>query len=84
MKKKTDNNPKCKDCIVKENCDVEFGDGKCIAINITESYNKSQRNFMEGLASIAEELSEKYSKEIEEFRKKGHSVSLKPLSYEDN
>ena len=85
MKKKTKANPKCKDCIAKENCDMEFGDVKCIAINITNCYNKSQRDFIEGLVSIAEEIFKKYySKEIEEFHKKGHSVDLKPLSYEDN
>lgn len=74
MKYKTNTNPKCKDCLAKDKCDAEFGDGRCIAIGISECYNKAQRDFAKELAHLGEELSKKYPKEIEELNKKCHKI----------
>lgn len=67
-------NPKCKDCIAKENCNSKFGDGRCIAIGISECYNKAQRDFAKELAHFGEELSKKYSKELEEINNKCYKI----------
>ena len=67
-------NPKCKDCIAKDKCNAEFGDGRCIAIRMTECYNKSQRDFARELSKLGELLSKKYPKEIEELNKKCHEI----------
>lgn len=74
MKKSKTINPKCKDCLAKDKCDAEFGDLRCIAIGISECYNKAQRDFVNELAHLGEELSKKYSKELDEINNKCHKI----------
>jgi hypothetical protein len=74
MKESKTINSECKDCLAKDKCDAEFGDGRCIAIGISECYNKAQKDFAKELAHLGEELSKKYSKELEEINKRCHST----------
>ena len=74
MKESKTINSKCKDCLAKEKCDAEFGDGRCIAIRMTKCYNKSQRDFARELSKLGELLSKKYAKEIEKLNNKCHKI----------